>query len=97
MSHSIITVMPILADPEKLSKQELIEKCKEQQETLILQDQAIQGLCDKLAVICSSAHNYSAFLWALIDSFDANDKEAVEVQLRKMSDQRKSFQKAKVH
>lgn len=94
-----IEVMPVLIEVEKLNKKELVEKCKEQQETMILQDQALQNSCDKLGNMCRNAYDLGAQLWELADSFDQDDQAAIELQLQKISDQRKSVlaQKAKVN
>lgn len=97
MNFPSINVMPILVEPEKLSKQELLEKCKDQQQTMILQDKAIQVACDKLAEMCQCANNLASQLYALVDAFDNNDRDAIALQLRQLSDRRKSFQKPVVH
>jgi hypothetical protein len=99
MNSATLTMMPILIDVEKLSKKELIEKCKEQQETMMLQDKALQSACDQLGNMCRCAHDLGAQLYALVDSFDANDHDAVKLQMQRMSDQRRSVlaQKVKVH
>ncbi len=92
-----INVMPLLIAPEKLGKKELLEKCKEQHQTMILQDQTIQSACFKLAEMCRCAHDLGAQLYALVDAFDENDQEAITVQLKAMSDRRKSYIKPGVH
>ena len=94
---SSINVIPILIEPEKLSKQELLEKCKAQQQTMILQDATIQAVCGKLHAMCNTAHNLASQLYALVDAFDNNDRGAIALQLRIISDRRKSFQKPVVH
>lgn len=97
MTEPLITVMPILVLPEKLSKEQLLDKCREQQQTMILQDKMIQQLSHSLAEVCSVANRLSAQLGALVDGHDANDQDAIALQLQRLSDHRKSFQKAKVH
>ncbi len=95
-----ITSMPILTEPENLSKAELLEKCKDQQETMILQEKALQSSIRQLGIMCTHAHSLSAQLGALVDSFDANVQEAVIQQLKTISDRRKAYQaaqKAMVH
>lgn len=95
--NQTINVMPVMIEPEKLSKQELLERCKEQHQTMILQDKAIQDACGKLAEMCICAHNLASQLYALVDAFDNNDKDAIALQLRQLSDRRKSFKKPVVH
>ena len=92
-----IATIAALAEPENLSKQELIEKCREQHLTLIAQDETIQALCAKLSAMCKTAHELGLQQHALVDSYDANDQEAIAVQLRTLSDRRKSFKKPEVH
>lgn len=96
MNGPTITVMPALFDPEKLSKAELIEKCKEQQQTMILQDKAIQSAVSKLADTCRNAFDLAAQLHDLVDFFDANNQSMIYVRLKTMSDQRKSYIKPRV-
>ncbi len=97
MNTTAITVMPTLFEPEKLSKKELIEKCKEQHQTMILQDKAIQSAVSKLADTCRNAFDLAAQLHALVDAYDENDQAAITVQLKAMSDRRKSYIKPGVH
>jgi hypothetical protein len=92
-----IATIAAQAEPEKLSKHELLEKCHEQHLTLIAQDETIQALCAKLSAMCKTAHELGLQQHTLVDSFDANDQEAIAVQLRTLSDRRKSFMKPKVH
>lgn len=95
--NQTITVMPILIEPEKLSKQELLEKCKDQQQTMILQGQTLHEVCCKLHDMNKMALHLESILGALVDSFDANDRPAIALQLRQMSDRRKSYKKPEVH
>lgn len=97
MTNPHINIASDIALPEKLSKPELIEKCREQHLTLIAQDETIQALCAKLSAMCKTAHELGLQQHALVDSFDANDRGAITVQLRTLSDRRKSFKKPEVH
>lgn len=97
MKQAVNNVLHILAEPEKHNKQELREKLKELQQATILQDATIKAVCDKLAAMCITANELGAQLHALVDAFDANDRPAIALQLRQMSDRRKSFKKPEVH
>lgn len=55
------------------------------------------GLAVQLSNMCWNAHQLSAQLWALVDAYDENDMEAIAVQLKAISEQRKSYKKPEVH
>lgn len=67
------------------------------EETILLQDLAIQNMTAKFSEISRCAYELGVQLYALVDSFDAEDQEAITLQLRKMSENRKSVKKAEVH
>ena len=97
MNGPTINAITPLIEPEKLGKKELLEKCKEQHLTLIAQDETIQALCAKLSIMCRTAHELGAQQHALVDSYDANDRGAIALQLRAWADRRKSYKKPEVH
>ncbi|MBI5626096.1 MAG: hypothetical protein HY935_02670 [Nitrosomonadales bacterium] len=97
MSGSTITRLPTLCNPDKLSVKELREQYKRLEGDAIEQGLQLSDVCAKLHEMNVLAHNLSASIYALIDSFDANDRPAIALQLRQMSDRRKSYKKPEVH
>lgn len=95
--NTAITHMPILIAPEKLGKPELVEKCKEQQQTMILQDRTIQALNHKLAEVCGIANRLGVQLEELAGFFEENNQTMIYVRLKTLSERRKSFKKQGVH
>lgn len=91
-----ITHMPILIAPEKLGKAELVEKCREQQQTMILQDRTIQMQSSKLAEVCGIANRLGTQLEELAGFFDSNDMTMIYMRLKTLSERRKSYKKTEV-
>lgn len=99
MNGVTITMMPTMCNPEKLTHRELIEQYKHIEDAVFEQGQQLHEVCSKLAEMNGLAHNLSSLLYSLIDAFDENDQAAIDVQLRKLSEQRKVFNagKGKAH
>jgi len=97
MNGPTITMMPTMRNPENLSHQELIEQYKYMEEAMFKQGQTLHDVNCKLAKMNQLCHQLHSQLLALVDAHDENDQEAIAVQLKAMSDQRKSFMIAKVH
>lgn len=91
------TMMPTMCVPEKLRKQELVEQYRYMEDAMLRQGQQLHDMSGKLAEMCGWANCLASQLYALVDSYDANDTAAIAVQLKAMSDRRKSFVKARVH
>lgn len=90
---------PILDNPETLSHDELLKSFRLLQEVQILHVNKLNEANLRLSEMCHCAHDFSVQLWSLVDSFDANDQEAIKVQLQRLSENRKAAQarKPKVH
>lgn len=96
MNNAIIPPMP-QADPAKFSKEELLKAFLLLQEVESIHSRKLREVNSKLAEMCVCAHELGAQLYALVDSFDANDQEAIAAQLKAMSERRKSFKKPGEH
>ncbi|MEW6562729.1 MAG: hypothetical protein AB1400_05785 [Pseudomonadota bacterium] len=99
MNGVTVTQMPTLCAPEKLDREALIQQLNYLQDYLMDQGMTMHEVCSKLAEMNRLANNLSSLLYSLIDAYDENDQAAIEVQLRKLSDQRKQFAagKGKAH
>lgn len=99
MNGATVTMMPTLCVPERLDRDALIAQVNYLQDHLMDQGMTMHEVCSKLAEMNQVANRLSSLLYALIDAFDENDQAAIEVQLRKLSDQRKQFAagKGKAH
>jgi hypothetical protein len=99
MNGVTITMLPTLCAPQMLNKKELVEQVNYLQDAILRQGQTLNDVSSKLGEMCLLANTLSSQLYALIDSFDANDREAITLQLRQMSERRKLFeqQKERVH
>ena len=97
MNGATITQMPTMCIPEKLTHQELIEQYKYMEDTAFKQGQTLHEVCSSLHEMNKMALHLESLLFALVDSFDANDQEAISLQLKQLSDRRKSFKKTEVH
>lgn len=82
---------------KRLHKPALIDHCTSLQDIARRQDQVLQGACASLALMNSSSSTLLAILYALVDAFDEADHNAIYVQLRQLSERRKSFKKPEVH
>lgn len=96
MSHANI-IDKMLGGTDKLDKKALVAHCTYLQEATIRLGNQLSEASKKLREMCVCAHDLGAQLYALVDAFDANDQEAIAVQLKQMSDRRKSFKKPEVH
>lgn len=96
MSHANV-IDKMLGGTEKLDNKALAAHCTYLQEATISLAQQLSESCAKLKEMCVCASDLGAQLYALVDAFDADDQEAISVQLKQMSDRRKSFQKPGVH
>lgn len=96
MKDLIITRLPPLCNTESLDLQELREQYKLLEGDALQQAKQLADVCAKLHDMNRLAHNLSATLYALFDSYEAGDQAAILLQLKQMSDLRKIFRK-KVH
>ncbi|MDO8414162.1 MAG: hypothetical protein Q7S51_10285 [Gallionellaceae bacterium] len=97
MNDPIITQVPAMCAPENLKKQELVAQVNYLQDTLLRQGQTLHEVNTKLAEMCITAHQLASCLYALVDSYDVNDREAIAVQLQRLSERRQAFKKPEVH
>lgn len=97
MNGAIITRLPTLCNPDKLGLAELREHYKRLEGDAIDQAQQLSDACAKLHEMNVLAQNLSAILYALCDSYEAGDQAAILLQVKKLSDRRKSFKKPEVH
>lgn len=97
MNGQTITMMPTMCIPEKLNKKELVEQYKYMEGQAFKQGQALHDVCCKLHDINKMALHLESLLGALVDSYDANDQEAIAVQLKAVSERRKPYKKQEVH
>lgn len=98
MNGATITMIPTLCNPEKLSKEELIEQVSYLQDAIFEQGQKLHEESSERAQACIIANHLASQLHALMDS-DAGDQAAILLQVKNLSEQRakQSKQKAKVH
>lgn len=90
----IITKIPTLSVPEKLSKAELIVQCnylQDEARKLSLQNHELKT---KLLEAVGIVNREYAILAALADSYDAGDQAAILLQIKQLSDRRSSFKKS---
>ena len=97
MSGATITRMPTLCNPEKLNSKELVEHINYLQDAVLQQGSALHDTSVKLGEMCGIVNTLASHLYALVDAFDENDQEAIAVQLKMLSERRKSFKKPGVH
>lgn len=93
MNGETITMMPTMCIPEKLSKQELVEQYKHMEETAFKQGQMLHEVNCKLAETCTLANTLADHLYKLTDSYDAGDQAAILLQVKHLSERRKSYKK----
>ena len=81
------------------NKTPAIDLLRDTQDELHRIRQMLDATQNALEGMCLTAQELNSILWALVDSFDADDQQAITVQLRRMSDNRKAAQarKPKVH
>ena len=92
-----ITRCVTLCSPEKLSREELIEQVNYLQNDALKTTMTLSEVNAKLRDMCGVANTLSAHLYALCDSYDEGDQAALLLQVKTLSERRKSFKKAKVH
>lgn len=97
MDNVIITGAPTQCVPERLNKAELIKQCNYLQDEVMKLSQHVHELKIELQKTVGLANHQHAHLSALVDAHEANDQEAIALQLGQMADRRRSFGKAKVH
>jgi hypothetical protein len=96
MNDLLITRLPTLCNAEKLTPAELLQQYQRLEGEAIDQAQKLSDVCAKLHQMNVLAHNLSAALYALCDSFEAGDQAAILLQVKQLSE-RRAAQKAKVH
>lgn len=92
-----ITFLPAQLDLQSFSKEALIERIKELEDAIGQLNKLQNHSNIKLAEMCVCAHELGTQLYALVDSYDVNDQEAIAVQLKAMSEWRRSFKNPEVH
>lgn len=96
MNGPIVTQLPTLCAPEKLSREELIKQVNYLQDAVFEQGQHLHEEKAERSQACAIANHLAAQLHALIDSYDAGDQAAILLQVKNLSEQR-AKQKAQVH
>ncbi len=97
MNDFIITRLPTLINTEKMGIKELRAQYKLLEGDAITQAQQLSDACTKLHEMNRIAHDYSITFAVLCDSYEAGDQAAILLQVRKLSEARASFKKARVH
>ena len=99
MNGATVTMLPTFCNPEKLSHQELIKQCLYLEDIAFKQGQALHAMETALVEALGYANMLGANLGALVDAYDAGDQAAILLQIKRLSETRKSLLagKGRVH
>ena len=97
MKNLHITRLPTLVNVDKLTHAELRQQYQRLEGDAIDQAQQLSEVCAKLHQMNELAHNLSAVIYALCDSYDAGDQAAILLQVKKLNDTRNRANESRVH
>ena len=99
MNGATVTMLPTFCNPEKLTHEKLIEQYKYMEEMAFMQGQALHAMETKLVEALGYANVLGSNLGALVDAYDAGDQAAILLQIKRLSETRKSLLagKGRVH
>ena len=97
MNGPTITMMHTMCTPEKLGKKELVEQVNYLQDAMLQHGQSLHEANCKLAETCRLANTLADHLYKLADAYDIGDQSSILLQVKHLSERRKSYKKPEVH
>lgn len=91
-----ITMMPTLCVPEKLDKKALIDQVNYLQDAIMQQGDQLHDAKCRLAETSKLANTLADHLYKLADAYDAGDQASILLQVKHLSERRKSYKKPEV-